>query len=71
MLGAMIAEVLLEGVLPAVALMGLGAYLEYRFGSKLAARVAALEAKVHGAEAAVKADVSKASAAVDAAKKAA
>jgi len=44
----------------AASLIAAGAYLEHKFGSKLAARVAALEAKVIAAESAAKGATNKA-----------
>jgi hypothetical protein len=46
-------QFVIEYVVPTLALIGLGGYLEHKFGAKLAARVAVLETKVHGAEAKV------------------
>lgn len=60
----MLLEVVIEYVVPSLALMAAGAFLEYKFGAKVSARVTALEARLATLE-------GKASAAVDAAKKAA
>jgi hypothetical protein len=53
-------QIFVEYVVPTVALIALGGYLEYKFGSKAAAEVAALKASVaslHAKADAVKAAV--------------
>lgn len=54
MLGFII-QFVVEYVIPTIALIALGGYLEHKFGAKVAARVTALEARVAAAEAAVNA----------------
>lgn len=47
-------QLVVQYVIPTVALVGLGGYLEHRFGSKVSSRVASVEARVAAIETNVK-----------------